>query len=262
MLSSWHRARVALRCGGSRCEGLRRWRLKGPNTYLDRSIFRDNKAHCAVVGLSLLAIAVTLVTYGAGLLPLTYLNPLLVLGSFLAVLGLGQGAVVISGGLDLSIPWTVAFSGILLTGMTSSHPAFAAWGDSDRPRCRRVDRNTERARGCGSRLPAFVMALAMNGILQTAALVYSNGTPVGFTPRWLQWFMSGKFWGLAPAAWSLLLFALFTTLLLSRSTFGRRARWTNIHRYVPVKLDLLCSVAAATADLGQSAMAAATLPDA
>jgi ribose transport system permease protein len=66
------------------------------------------------------------------------------------------------------------------------------------------------------------MTLAMNGILQTAALVYSNGTPVGFAPRWLQWFMSGKFWGLAPAAWSLLIFALFATLLLSRSTFGRR----------------------------------------
>jgi len=36
---------------------------------------------------------------------------LMVLGSFLAVLGLGQGAVVISGGLDLSIPWTVTITG-------------------------------------------------------------------------------------------------------------------------------------------------------
>ncbi len=71
-------------------------------------------------------------------------------------------------------------------------------------------------------LPPFVMTLALNGILQTAALVYSNATPTGMAPRWLQWFMAGKVFGLAPVAWSLVLFAVISILLLSRTTFARR----------------------------------------
>ncbi len=73
-------------------------------------------------GLAALAIAATLITYGSTLSPLGYINSLLILASFLAVLGLGQGVVVISGGLDLSIPWTVAFTGVLMTGMFRTIP--------------------------------------------------------------------------------------------------------------------------------------------
>ena len=36
---------------------------------------------------------------------------------FLAVLALGQGAVILTGGLDLSVPWTIGLSGILLAGI-------------------------------------------------------------------------------------------------------------------------------------------------
>jgi ribose transport system permease protein len=146
----------------------------------------------------------------------------MVLTSFLAILGLGQGAVVISGGLDLSIPWTIAFIGVLLTGITSHNPELTAWAI---PIVLSVGLFTGVINGLGIvvfGLPAFVMTLAMNGILQTAALVYSNATPVGLAPRWLQWFMAGKLLGLAPIAWSLVLFALISILLLSRTTFARR----------------------------------------
>ena len=77
--------------------------------------------------LSALMIGVTAAIYGSGLSSVSYVNSLMVLASFLAVLGLGQGAVVISGGLDLSIPWTVTFTGVLLTGITSANPAAIAW---------------------------------------------------------------------------------------------------------------------------------------
>jgi ribose transport system permease protein len=173
-------------------------------------------------GLAALAIAATLVTYGSGLSALGYINSLMVLTSFLAILGLGQGAVVISGGLDLSIPWTIAFIGVLLTGITSHNPELTAWAI---PIVLSVGLFTGVINGLGIvvfGLPAFVMTLAMNGILQTAALVYSNATPVGLAPRWLQWFMAGKLLGLAPIAWSLVLFALISILLLSRTTFARR----------------------------------------
>jgi ribose transport system permease protein len=173
-------------------------------------------------GLAALAIAATLVTYGSGLSPLSYINSLLILTSFLAVLGLGQGVVVISGGLDLSIPWTVAFTGVLLTGITSHNPALTVWAI---PIVLAIGATFGVVNGLGIvvlGLPPFVMTLALNGILQTAALVYSNATPVGLAPRWLQWFMAGRVLGLAPVAWALVLFASISILLLSRTTFARR----------------------------------------
>lgn len=172
--------------------------------------------------LSVVAIAVTAVVYGSSLSMANYLSSLMVLASFLAVLGLGQGAVIISGGLDLSIPWTVTFTGVLLTGITAAAPSAAAWAI---PLVLAVGALIGAVNGIGITLvglPAIVMTLAMNGILQTAALVYSNATPVGVAPRSLQWFMTGRIGGLAPSAWSLILFVILATLLMSRTTFGRR----------------------------------------
>jgi ribose transport system permease protein len=71
-------------------------------------------------------------------------------------------------------------------------------------------------------LPPIVMTLAMNGILQTIALVYTGGTPGGWAPPAVRWFMTSDSAGLTPAAWFLIVFAVAATLLLSRTTFGRR----------------------------------------
>ena len=50
-------------------------------------------------------------------------NFLIVLSSFLAVLALRQGTVIITGGLDLSVLWTIGFTGILLAGMVKGSDA-------------------------------------------------------------------------------------------------------------------------------------------
>ena len=47
----------------------------------------------------------------------------LVLSSFLAILALGQGTVILTGGLDLSVPWTIGLCGILLAGMVQGSDA-------------------------------------------------------------------------------------------------------------------------------------------
>ena len=69
-----------------------------------------------------------------------YVNSLLVLGSFLAVLSLGQGAVILTGGLDLSLPWTIGLCGILLAGIVQGHAFEAAVGCSAGAGDRGVDR--------------------------------------------------------------------------------------------------------------------------
>ena len=52
-------------------------------------------------------------------------------------------------------------------------------------------------------LPPIVMTLAMNGILQGAALVYSNGTPAGFASPAERWLMTGSLGGVTPVVWFL-----------------------------------------------------------
>jgi ribose transport system permease protein len=151
-----------------------------------------------------------------------YLNTLLVLTSFLAILGLGQGAVILTGGLDLSVPWSIAFCGILLTGMVQGQDEPALWAI---PLVLVVGLLIGLWNGLGVvilGIHPIVITLATNGILQGLALVYSNGTPQGWAPPALRGFMNGKFLGLAPGAWFLMAFIVVAILVLSRTPFGRR----------------------------------------
>ena len=61
-------------------------------------------------------VVATDLVYGNTLANLGYYNSLLVLSSFLAILALGQGAAILTGGLDLSLPWMIGLVGILTAG--------------------------------------------------------------------------------------------------------------------------------------------------
>ncbi len=174
-------------------------------------------------GFLVLVLVATVLTYGASaVFSLQYFNSLLVLASFLAVLGLGQGAVILTGGLDLSVPWTIAFSGILLTGSVLGADAAAIWAI---PMVLATGLLIGIWNGLGIvflGVHPIVVTLATNGVLQGVALVYSDGSPQGWAPPALRWFMNGKLFGLAPAAWFLFGFVAVATLILSRTPFGRR----------------------------------------
>jgi ribose transport system permease protein len=68
----------------------------------------------------------------------------------------------------------------------------------------------------------IVMTLAMNGILQGFALLYSQGTPAGFSSPMLRWFMTGRIAGMTPVIPFMVAFAAVAVLLLGRTAFGRR----------------------------------------
>lgn len=151
-----------------------------------------------------------------------YVNSLLVLASFLSVLSLGQGAVILTGGLDLSLPWTIGLCGILLAGIVQGHAFAAAWAV---PLVLAIGALIGLVNGLGIvlfALPPIVVTLAMDGILQGVAMVYSNGTPSGFAPPELVWLMTARVWGVTPELWLLAIFVIVATLLLSRTPFGRR----------------------------------------
>ncbi|WP_307437479.1 ABC transporter permease [Labrys monachus] len=164
----------------------------------------------------------TQLVLGNTLLDWSYYNSLIVLSSFLAILALGQGTVILTGGLDLSVPWTIGFCGILLAGMVKGSDAALVYA---LPTVLIVGCVIGFFNGVGIvvlGLSPIVVTLAANGILQGFALVYSNGTPDGFASPLLREFMTGRSLGVAPVVLFLVLFVAAAVLLLGRTPFGRR----------------------------------------
>lgn len=172
--------------------------------------------------LFLIVVVVTGVLFQHGAGAFGYIDSLLVLTSFLAILGFGQGVVILTGGLDLSLPWNIAASGILLTQLVHGSNAVALWAI---PLVLVFGAAAGLLNGFGVAIlgiSPIVVTLAMNGILQGFALVITGGAPQGWTAPMLQAFMTGKFLALTPVVWFLIAFVVAATLVLTRTTFGRQ----------------------------------------
>jgi ribose transport system permease protein len=169
-----------------------------------------------------LVVIATEFALGHALTSWSYFNSLVVLTSFLAVLALGQGTVILTGGLDLSVPWTIGFTGILLAGMVKGSDAALIYA---LPIALLVGLFVGFVNGAGIVLlgvSPIVMTLAVNGILQGAALVYSNGTPDGFASPLLRRFMTDHELPVTPVVLFVAAFVAIAVLLLGRTPFGRR----------------------------------------
>ena len=174
-------------------------------------------------GLLVVVLIGTLALYGSNVVSVQYLNSLFLLTSLLAVLGLGQGVVILTGGLDLSVPWAITLSAIVLSGLASISDQSVIWAI---PAVLLIGLLIGAFNGAGVvvlGLPPIVVTLAANGIVQGAALVYvdpEKGSMVANAPAAAIWFMDGKLIGLSPVVWFLILFVTAGTLLLGRTTFG------------------------------------------
>jgi len=169
-----------------------------------------------------LVIVVTQLALGNAVFNWTYWNSLAVLSSFLAIMALGQGTVILTGGLDLSVPWTIGFCGILLAGMVQGSDAALVYA---LPTVLAVAALIGLINGLGIvwlGLSPIVVTLATNGMLQGAALIYSGGTPAGFSSPLLRWFMTAKVLGVTPVVYFMVFFVVFAVIFLSRTSFGRR----------------------------------------
>jgi len=169
-----------------------------------------------------LVVITTQLVIGQALLSWNYYNSLIVISSFLLILALGQGTVILTGGLDLSVPWTIALSGILFAGFLSGQDAPLLWA---LPLVLALGCLIGAVNGFGITMlgiSPIVMTLAMNGILQGAALLYSQGTPAGFSSPLLRWMMTDKTGWFTPIVPFVILFVIAAAVLLTRTSFGRR----------------------------------------
>jgi ribose transport system permease protein len=172
--------------------------------------------------LFVVVVIVTELWLGRAVIHWSYWNSIIVLSSFLAILALGQGAVILTGGLDLSLPWTIGLSGILLAGTVQGSDQALIYA---LPAVIAVALAIGFVNGFGIvalGISPIVMTLATNGILQGAALLYSNGTPAGFSSPLLRWFMTGKILGATPIVFFIIAFVIVAVTLLAQTPFGRR----------------------------------------
>lgn len=188
--------------------------------------WQDHKADVmlclpAYAGLAVLAVISAVLFHGSFAVS-SYVTSLLLLSSFLIVLAAGQGAVVLSGGLDLSIPYTITLCGVLLTSLADGSNSAAMWVI---PMVIGVGALIGMLNGMGVHflgISPFLMTLAMNGILQGIALGYSNGSPTGLAPPALKWMLTGNVLGFSPVLLVLPVFVLTVGSLLHKTVFGRR----------------------------------------
>lgn len=145
----------------------------------------------------------------------------LVLGSFLVVLSFGQGLVILTGGLDLSLPAVVTLSGILATNWVGGTDP-GAWYLLPVVLL-----------GCGCvgflsaagivwlKVPPFIMTLGTSIIVSSLLLGYTKGTPRGAAPDAAVALMKGHMLGLPTPVVFLIAFVLLGWLFQSRSIYGR-----------------------------------------
>jgi ribose transport system permease protein len=151
------------------------------------------------------------------------LRVMLVVASFTGFVAAGQMLVVLVGGIDLSIPWVLNGAAIVLTtsslGQTSRAPLAIVLALG-------VGALVGLGNGMGVAwlgVPAVVMTLGMNGVMQGLTLGLSKGLTCASCGSYAPSPLRGLFDGALPA--QLFLWAgvgLFMTVLLTLTTFGRR----------------------------------------
>jgi ribose transport system permease protein len=178
--------------------------------------------------LLLITIAITAFIYGSDFRVWDYLRSLVTFGSFLAILGLGQGAVILVGGLDLSVVWTITFTAIIAT-TPSCGAQSACYGSQNAlwpiPLALAAGALIGAVNGAlvvGFRLSPVVATLAVGGVLEGMSLLYNLGAQGGGVPSALKSFVVERVGGLPMVIWLFPVFVVVATLLLNSSGFGRR----------------------------------------
>jgi ribose transport system permease protein len=172
--------------------------------------------------LLVMAAVITAFLYRGGLTIGIYLTTFVTFATFLAILGLGQGAVIIVGGLDLSVPWAITFPALVMTTFANGSDARAFWAV---PLALLVGAMIGLVNGAlivGAELSPIIATLAVGGLLEGTALVISGGAPIGVAPPIVSWFVNGRLADVPPIAWFAAIFCIAATLVLNRSGFGRQ----------------------------------------
>ena len=147
---------------------------------------------------------------------------ILVLSSFVMIIGFGQGLVILLGGLDLSVASVMTFGGVLTFSWIGASGPALLWGI---PAILLVTAFVGMVNGIGVtllRVPPFIMTLAVGIIVYSLCLGFTQGTPRGQASPLLSALYTGRLLGIPLVIFFMLLAAIVGQLLQSRTPFGRK----------------------------------------
>lgn len=142
--------------------------------------------------------------------------------SFIAVAAAGQGLVVLTGGIDLSVPWVMTLGGILITAWTDGRNGPLIWA---LPAVLVIGALIGAASGSAVAflgIAPVIVTIAMNSVVQGIVLVTTRGTPTGSAPPLLRDVMTSRVAGIPIIVIGLVAFAVIVGLAMSRTSAGKR----------------------------------------
>jgi ribose transport system permease protein len=156
-----------------------------------------------------------------GFLSSNHLSSMGQTSAYLGIIAIGETLVLLLGGIDLSVPYTVNLAAVLLAGfqadgMSSTANILSVLG---------IGVGIGLVNGLGVALldiNPLVMTLGMNSILQGVSLIYTHGSPIGQAPAFVTTVSTGWWHDWLP--WAVVLWiglTVLVTFLLAFTTFGR-----------------------------------------
>jgi ribose transport system permease protein len=143
--------------------------------------------------------------------------------SFIAVAAAGQGLVILTGGIDLSVPWMMTLGGVMIAKWTNGDNAALIWA---LPALLAVGAGLGALNGAAVTflgIAPVIVTIAMNSVAQGIVLLSTNGTPTGSAPPLLRDVMVKHVAGIPIIVIALLAFAIVVGVVMSRTTGGKRA---------------------------------------
>jgi ribose transport system permease protein len=153
---------------------------------------------------------------------LANLRMLFIDASILGILATGLTLVIITGGIDLSLQWTLCVAAIVLTLVCKGNPGALVYVV---PLILAGSAVTGLVNGYGVaylELNPMIMTFGMNVILQGGLIGITQGAPGEFSPAVLHDLVLGDTLGLPNMFFIWLVVTIVMTLLLTQTPFGRR----------------------------------------
>jgi ribose transport system permease protein len=150
---------------------------------------------------------------------------ILLIASFVGLVAAGQCFVILIGGIDLSVPWVLNAAAILVATASLGQDSRALYAIA-------LTLGMGALVGLANgffvvwfAVPAVVMTLAMNGIVEGLALGLSGGMTctacASYAPPIVRGAVHGVFLGVPAAVWLWLVVVLIVSFLLAFTRFGR-----------------------------------------
>jgi len=170
--------------------------------------------------------------FSSGFASANHVRILLIQASFIGIVALGQTFVILGGGIDLSIPWTLNGAAILITLFADGSNGPLWWAI---PLVLGLGATVGLINGVGIAflgVSPIIMTLGMNVILSGALLLYTNGSPTASAPPAIESLATGRVGPIPSDTVLWLTLALVATLVLTWTPFGRHLYALGTNRTV------------------------------